>query len=166
MKSLSERILLILDLELIRKANYDGCLEKYVSENYGLISENSQNIRRLITSFKYLNVKLKKVNKNCCNLYIDEIHKHSLYEINMDNITLMLQRYCHISNIETIRHECYPCINSRRATALYVYISKNLDSFMSKYLQFCNGIIRDTEKDALIILNSATVSVDNKKRYR
>lgn len=158
----SKKILLILDENLIMQINYDGCLKKFVSEKYGFIEDDEVNINKFVTSFKLLDVKLKKIDKSSSASYLKQVYEGSLYEINMYNIKLILSIFF---NVRTVGRKCYSYIFSEQVTPLNNYITKNLSEFLKIYLETCNGRIDDDEKAALSILNSATISEELKIEY-
>lgn len=158
----SKKILLLLDENLIMQINYDGCLKKFVSEKYGFIEDDEVNINKFITSFKLLDIKLKRIDSRSSKSYIKQVYEGSLYEINMYNIKLILSIFF---NIKDVKHNCYSYIFSDNATPLHNYITKNLSEFLQVYLEIYNTKIDDDEKAALSILNSATVSKELKIEY-
>ena len=80
--------------ENLKEMNARGCLTKYVSENPDYLGISEPNIKKLISCFKILAISFARINSSNANenLFMS-VYENSLYEINFENISLMLNSF-------------------------------------------------------------------------
>lgn len=93
------------------------------------------------------------------------VYQNSLYEINFDNLKLILQQVYGIENENAISHKNYTQILTQPNSPLAQYIDENISEYLDVILLASNGTIFDDESAALSILNNIDVTTEQKHAY-
>ncbi|GAE02569.1 hypothetical protein CBO05C_2259 [Clostridium botulinum B str. Osaka05] len=154
------------DNDTLKKINIEDCLTDYISNSTDYLDISNPNIEELIRGFSTLNVFFKEIDYDKSNKELfSEVYKNSLYKINFENLTLILNKIYGVESIDDIRHRNYTLILSNPDSALRVYINKNIDLYVKMMISNCNGRICDDLDIVLLVLNNEKVTVENKKLY-
>ena len=154
------------DDDIIQIINMDGCLSRYVSGAPDYLAINEPNIEQLIHGFELLEVRFSKLEYESSNKELFRaVYQNSLYELNFENLKLMLQQIFGIESEGDISHKNYTQILTQPDSPLAQYVNENISEYLDVILQTSNGIISDDEIAALNILNNADVSTEQKCTY-
>lgn len=148
----------------IQGINSENCLTNYISSSNDYLDINEPNVKKLILGFIQLGVSFKGINQANVEL-LEEVYINSLYEINFENLSLMLTTYYSIDNDYDIHHKNYTLINSQPQSPLANFIEENLSDYVNILLLNCKNAITDAEKIVIQLLNSEKVSIDQKSEY-
>lgn len=150
----------------IEAINIDDCLTNYLSDSADYLAITEPNVDKLISGFKLLNVSFASINFESANkVLFDAVYQHSLYNINVANLALMLSEVYQYSNKDDIRHKNYTLVMSQPDSPLANYVNNHISDYIDTVLSGCNGSIMDDETIVLSILNNERISDEQKDRY-
>ena len=178
------------DLELINKNNN---IKEYIENkkdffNYTYLPKNSIDILKdsidtffndsnFLENLKILNIKFKEIE------YIEELDKDpfyrkiftliynsSLYELNFNNINLMIKKLLYYLNeheisFENLKERNFSLISHIKENELLKYIKKDINKYAKIILENCEGKIDDDEKYIIEFLNLNDIEEENKCKY-
>lgn len=151
---------------LLEKANDKNCLAEFISNSPDYLNITNPQIDTLINAFKKLGVRFRKINFELSDKGLfSEVYKNSLYDINNENIKLMLNVLFYYDNEEDIKHKNYSLVFRNPESELNCYIRKNAGRYIDVILENCDESICDDESAVLEILNDASVSREQKLKY-
>ncbi|RED55687.1 hypothetical protein [Cohnella lupini] len=151
--------------ENILTANEDNCLTKYISESGNYLSISDPKIDKLIDGFGLLEVSFINIDYNSAvQELFDAVYKNSLYELNFDNLSLIINKIYLIENKLEIRHKNYTIVMSQFESPLALYVNKNLKKYMGIILANCEGMIEDSEETVILVLNYDDIEVTNEQK--
>ncbi len=150
----------------IEAINIDDCLTKYISDSADYLSISEPKIEKLINGFELLNVYFANINFESANKELfTAIYNHSLYEINVNNLSLMLGEIYQLKNKNDIRHKNYTSVMSQPNSPLANYINAHIRDYIDVVLFSCNDLIIDDEPIVLSILNHKEITDEQKNSY-
>lgn len=150
----------------IKSVNIDDCLVDYISNCSDYLNIESPDIRNIIYGFKILGVSFEVIDIEKSNMdLLDRVYGHSLYEINNNNLNLMLRQFYEVDSYADLVHRNYTLIFSQSDTPLAIYVNKNIDDYMRVMLLNCKEYVDDDEKFVLEILNNEDISQEYKLLY-
>lgn len=154
------------DDDIIQIMNKDGCLSRYISGAPDYLSINKPNIEQLIHGLNLLEVRFSKFEYESSNKALFRaVYQSSLYELNFENLKLMLRQIFGIENEDDISHKNYTQILTQPDSPLTQYVDENINEYLDVILQASGGAISDDENIALNILNNTDVSTEQKHAY-
>lgn len=155
------------DSDTICLMNQDNVISDYISNERNYLSINDDvDIEKLVAGFRLLEVRFKGIDYEKSNKALfQSIYEESLYEINSENIQLMLRKMCGIEDQEAILHKNYSILCSISDSAITKYIEKNMAQYIDVILQMCEGCIMDDETAAVTILNNSDITKEQKEKY-
>ena len=154
------------DLSDIEKINLDDCLSEYISQKSDYLSIVHPDVDKLISCFKDIGVSFAQIDFEVSNQQLfDEVYENDLYEINFENIRLLLKIKYGIENDFNIIHKNYTQILSNTGSPLHNYISENLMQYLAVILDNCEDRISDDENIVLDVLNHQEIEDTLKIRY-
>ncbi|MGW8826200.1 YobI family P-loop NTPase [Paenibacillus lautus] len=148
----------------IRAVNSENCLTRYISSSSNYLDINEPNVDKLIHGFIELDVSFIGINQANAEL-LNGVYINSLYEINFENLSLMLNKFYLIDEENDIYHRNYTLINSQPGAPLANYIEENISDYVNVVLLNCKDAITDDEKIVLLLLNNEKISTDQKNTY-
>ncbi|KOP69247.1 hypothetical protein AMS62_24315 [Bacillus sp. FJAT-18019] len=148
----------------IQAVNSEKCLTHYISSAKDYLNINEPNVDKLIHGFIELGVSFIGINQANPEL-LEEVYINSLYEINFENLLLMLNKFYPIDEENDIYHRNYTLINSQPSSPLANYIEENISGYVNVLLLNCMDAITDDEKMAVQLLNNEKISNDQKSTY-
>lgn len=152
--------------ESIQAVNVDGCLTSYISNSDDYLEISSPNIGKLIHGFILLNVSFVSINYDTAEKALfAAVYQNSLYDVNFDNIALMLRKVFLLKDESDVHHKSYSLILTQPESPLAKLVKQNICKYMDVVLSNSKGVINDDESAALSILNDETISVEQKKDY-
>ncbi|MGG3306570.1 hypothetical protein ABER23_03980 [Paenibacillus lautus] len=148
----------------IQAVNFENCLTHYISSANDYLDINEPNVDKLIHGFIELDVSFIGINRANAEL-LEEVYINSLYEINFENLSLMLNKFYSIDEENDIYHRNYTLINTKPRSPLANYIEDNISDYVNVVLLNCKEAITDDEKIVLLLLNNEKISNDHKNTY-
>ena len=150
----------------IKSANIENCLTDYISNNIEYLDIESPNIEKLISGFRLMDVCFVAINYDTANIDLfTAVYEKSLYQININNMILMLKVFYGIEETKDFYHKSYTLISSSSETPLAQYINENINDYISIILDNCESNIIDDEAAVLSVLNNDEITSENKVAY-
>lgn len=154
------------DDNIIKNINEGNCLCDYISNADNYLAINNPNIDKLIHGFKLLGVSFKSFNYNVLNKELfNAVYEKSLYEINANNLQLIMTKVLGIEKNEDIIHKNYTILCSYPDSEITQYIDWNINEYFDVILQMSNGTINDDEEVVITVLNNQDLYTEYKKSY-
>ncbi|NFP00623.1 hypothetical protein FDC35_06875 [Clostridium botulinum] len=110
------------DNENLDMVNSNSVLSETISSDPIFLDIENPNIEKLIAEFKHLNIKFKCLDyeKSNINLF-NAVYWNKLYELNFDNISLILRKIYNIQNLDDIKYKNYSLIMTDTTSKLFEY---------------------------------------------
>lgn len=154
------------DDNIIKNVNEGNCLCDYISNADDYLAINNPNIDKLIHGFKLLGVSFKSFNYDVLNKELfNAVYEKSLYEINANNLQLIMTKVLGIEKNEDIIHKNYTILCSYPDSEITQYIDWNINEYFDVILQMSNGTINDDEEVVITVLNNQDLYTEYKKSY-
>lgn len=149
----------------ISNINIDGCLTKYISRSKDFLNIEGIDVEKCIRILEQINVKFVEIDYDISNksLFL-EVYTHSLYELNYDNVKLML-KIIYNEEDDRIKHCNCSIIFSKKESSIYFYVQNNIEEYMNVVVNSDVEVIEDEEDTIVEILNNTVLSVELKKSY-
>lgn len=143
-----------------------GFLSEYIANSRDYLNIDDPDEELLIQNFKFLHVKFKQIeNKSANKALFDAVYQNNLYELNMDNIKLMLATQYPAENDEDIKHKNYSTIMRQPDSYLAQYVLQNINYYIQSILPECEKLINDDEDHVIQILNNQEIDNEHKHEY-
>lgn len=165
-RSFSIDTLSFCDEEIIANINIDNCLTDYISEASDYLAIENPNVEKLTTGFSFIGVLFSSIDyEHADKELFDEVYRQSLYELNFENISLMLKVKYSIDCEEDIIHKNYTLIEKHFDSPLANYVLKNISEYLSVILNKSENRIEDDEGSAISVLNNEKLDSNLKEQY-
>lgn len=154
-KQFSVDVLYYTNLGMIYES-YEGgmSLVGYVSGNKEYLNIENPDIEKLIEAFEIGEIKFESIDFQSVNPELfEEVYQKCLYELNYENIALMLKQKYEEKNENDIKHKSVTLILKKPDSALANYSFNNMPIYMRKILDHCEDEIWDDENAVRFILN-------------
>ena len=189
-------ILKFSDIKLLNLVCEENNIKEYIENNenflnFEILSEdieilkiNNKIYNNFIDNLKTINVKLKKIgffNNSLYEKILMKIYDYSLYELNFDNICLILKKILYKNNNlsfdnrildneeldnEQLKMKNYTLIKeSTNGSQLLNYINDNINDYMEIILKNNVKGFADNKKFIAELLNNERVKYENKEKY-
>lgn len=151
---------------VIKNANINNCLTDYISSDEKFLDIKQPDIQKIIDCFKLLNVSFIGIDYGVSNKELfAKVYQNSLYELNYNNLAIML-RYMHSIESEIdIKHQNYTLILSIHGSPLNHMVEDNISEYVNVILDSCEKQIDDSQDTIIILLNNAKIDNEQKERY-
>lgn len=155
-----------------------------LSEDIEILKINNRIYNNFIDNLKTINVKLKKIgffNNSLYEKILMKIYDYSLYELNFDNICLILKKILYKNNNiscdnrildneeldnEELKMKNYTLIKeSVNGSQLLNYINNNINDYMEIILKNNVKGFADNKKFIAELLNNERIKYENKEKY-
>ena len=189
-------ILKFSDIELLNLICEENNIKEYIENNenflnFEILSEdieilkiNNKIYNNFIDNLKTINVKLKKIgffNNSLYEKILMKIYHYSLYELNFDNICLILKKILYKNNNisfdnrildneeldnEELKMKNYTLIReSSNGRHLLDYVNDNINEYMEIILKNNVKEFADNKKFIAELLNNEKIKYENKEKY-
>lgn len=150
----------------IQAVNEDDCLSGFISRQPTFLNIECPNVQKLIESFLLINVRFSSIDYTVSNqqLFL-AMYTNNLYEINFEQICLMLHVLYGLPRHEDFSHKNYSLVLSQPDQLLAQYVSDNMELYLDVVLANCDGRIIDEETAVLNILNNSDISDNQRDAY-
>lgn len=150
----------------ILNVNSDNALTNYISDSDDYLNIDSPDIEKLIKGFSLLNIEFKSIDFEISDWEMfNKVYDNGFYELNSENISLMLSKACMIESEDDIHYKPTELIMQHPKSSLY----KKYLEVPSKYLEIifkhCESIIDDNETTIIAVLNNEKIELDLRKKY-
>lgn len=146
--------------------NDSNCLTGYISSQQDYLAIENPNVEKLCDVMKVLQIFFKHIDYQVSNRELfNAVYQNSLYEINIDNIRLMLETKYHIEDTDNVSKHYISSIYSQPEQPLYGYMQENADLFMESILDSPVDGFMDNSNDAVQIINHPAIAEEYKVAY-
>lgn len=173
-KSLNDKQIRILSLNTlyysddgtVGKVNVNDCLRDYISESRDYLDIDNPVVEKLVHAFMLIGVCFVGIDYGNCNKELfNAIYEHSLYEINSENLQLIMCEFLKMDNREDILHKNYSLLSEHPNSPIAQYVNQNIEYYFSIILDMAGESITDNEDVVIGVLNNDSISEDQKHRY-
>ncbi|WP_346938459.1 hypothetical protein [uncultured Clostridium sp.] len=150
----------------LQSVNTDNKLSGYIANCPDYLTIENPDILKLIHGFELLGVSFIQIDYDCANKELfDAVYENSLYELNFDNLALMLRVIYRIESESDIQHRNYTLILMKPDSPLSLYVKKNISAYIEIILSNSGSGISDDENAVLSVLNDEEISTEQKINY-
>lgn len=150
----------------LNTVNNDNCLTDYISSQQDYLAMDNPDIAKICDAMKLLDISFKQLDYQESNKDLFKaVYRNSLYEINANNIRLMLEVEYHIGNIEDALKQCISSVYSQQEQPLCNYVQENMDLFMETILSIPESEFTDDSVDAVMVINNDNITEEHKEAY-
>lgn len=154
------------DDDIIKNVNESNCLCDYISNADDYLAIDNPNIDQLIHGFDLLDISFKNFNYDVLNKDLfNAVYEKSLYEINANNLQLIIRKVLGVEKNEDIIHKNYTILRSYPDSEITQYIDWNINEYFDVILQMSNGTINDDEDVVITVLNNSDLTIEHKQSY-
>jgi|GEM_PF-1669897 len=150
---------------LIREGHIDESYADYL--NIAFLTDEKE--QKVIEGFNLLKVSFEKIDAKSANpSLLERVYEANTYEINYENIKLMLQIFNDVDVIkdsEAVKHKNYTLVSQNPNSALTEYVEEEIEKYMVMILDNSAGQICDDEEKCLKIINNDSISEDSLNEY-
>ena len=165
-KSFSLETLYHCPYNVIKKVNQGEVLTKYISDNRTYLEIDDPDIPALQFAFEKLCVSFSSIDYEKSNKDLfDMVYECGFYDINYENIRLMLITEHHVNNEDDIKHKMATLILTGADTSLEKRMKAEIADFVKVIVENCEGSITDEQNVAVMILNSETIDMALREKY-
>ena len=165
-KSFSLETLYSCSYSVIKEVNQDNVLTTYISNNRAYLEIDNPDIPALHFAFEKLVVSFASIDYEKSNKDLfDMVYEYGFYDINYENIRLMLIKEHHVNNEDDIKHKMATLILSDEDTPLEERMKAEIADFVKVIVEYCEGNITDEQNVAVMILNSETIDMALREKY-
>lgn len=151
---------------VIEDANIDNCITDYISNDEKFLDIQQPDIHKLVNGLKLLNVSFIRINYDVSDKDLFKaIYQNSLYELNYNNLSVMLQYMYGIDDEANIKHQNYTLVRLQSDSPLCCMIENNISEYVDVMLDSCEKTIDDNENTILTLLNNENITIKQKERY-
>lgn len=156
----------LLDEQRVQNINIEGCLTNYISSQKDYLNIQNPNAEKMISQFCILGIKFKKIKFDTANTELfTGVYENNLYELTFENIELMLKIKYGENDSYSIKHRNYTVVQLIPNSPLAMYIATDLNKYAQEFIKNCNGIIEDSENDAIEFLNDQAITEEIQEKY-
>lgn len=164
-KAYSVNTLYFLSKDILDKTQ-NHFLRDYISNCKDYLNIDEPNVELLIQQFQLLYVRFNKIEYKSANKALfDAVYQNNLYELNMDNINLMLSTQYPVEKDEDITHKNYSIIMRQPDSYLAQYVLQNINEYIQLLLFNCDELINDDEDHVIQILNNQDINIGRQHVY-
>lgn len=165
-KDFSVATLEYLNDDALEEVNIEECLTNYISSQQDYLAIESSNVVKLCEAMRILGISFKQIDFQSSNKDLfEEVYQNSFYEINVNNIRLMLEVEYHFQNIEDCQKQCVSLIFGQPEQPLCKYVQENMNLFIEVVLSLPVHKFTDSSVDATMIINNTEITEKNRMAY-
>lgn len=158
--------IILSDEETIQGVNIDNCLANYISSQGDYLNVQKPDIEKLISGFIFLDIKFKTIAYNKANMELfTRVYENDLYELTFENIIWVIVSEYGENNLYNIEHRNYTIIQTEPKSPLALYVATDMNTYVNEILKNCGGVIEDSEKYAIELINNSSVSDEGREKY-
>lgn len=166
MKSFSLETMYYCSDNVIEEVNWEEMLKTYISNNGTYLEIDDPDISTIRSVFGDLGVSFVWIDYEKSNKDLfDMVYEYGFYDINYENIRLMLIKEHHVNNEDDIKHKMATLILTGADTPLENRMKARIADFVKVIVENCEGSITDEQNIAVMILNSETIDMALREKY-
>lgn len=152
--------------DVIKSANISNCLTDYISNDEKFLDIKQPDLQKIIDGFRLLNISFIGLDFEASNKELfTAVYQNSFYELNYNNLAIMLRHIHGIENETDIKHQNYTLILSIYDSPLNHTVEDNISEYVDIILDSCEKKIDDSEDTVITLLNNAEIAIEQKERY-
>jgi len=138
-------------------------LVEYISNDADFLDTDTAKTKEVAIGIKQFEIEFVAINAKTANRELLRlIYENNSYVINYENILAMLQKFYISIELDSLPSNGYTIIMSNEVSPLANYVNTNINDYVGVVIENCKGIICDSEKYALSIINNE--AIEKKKR--
>lgn len=150
----------------IKEVNQGDLLTMYISYNRTYLEIDDPDIPTICSVFGDLGVSFASIDYEKSNKDLFEmVYEYGFYDINYENIRLMLIKEHLVNNEDDIKHKMATLILSDGDTPLEERMKAEIADFVKVIVENCEGNVTDEQNVALMILNSDKIDISLREKY-
>lgn len=152
--------------EEINNVNNNRALTNIISSDKEFLNIELADIKNIIKKFIDLNIKFKTLDYEKSNKELfNAIYKNNLYDLNYENVRLMLKYIFKVKNEYEIRYRNYSKILENGESELLELVDKNIQEYIKLIIENCDGKVYDTQEASLKLINNDNLSLEDRQEY-
>ena len=152
--------------DVIEEVNWEEMLKNYISNNGTYLEIDDPDISTIRSVFGDLGVSFVWIDYEKSNKDLfDMVYEYGFYDINYENIRLMLIKEHHVNNEDDIKHKMATLILTGADTPLEERMKAEIADFVKVIVENCEGSITDEQNIAVMILNSEMIDMALREKY-
>ena len=141
-------------------------LRDFISTKDNFLDLKDVDIEKIVASLIELKVSFKRIHENAYNEELfNRIYCLSMYDINLDNIRLLLRKKYFIVDVEATMNRCLSEIFKKGEEYLYKYVTANMDLLLEELLSKGPEEFTDDWEVAAEIINNKSISKEHRTAY-
>ena len=154
------------EIKQVNQINQDNVLATYISSNGTYLEIEDPDISTICSVFGNLGVSFASIDYGKSNKDLfDMVYEYGFYDINYENVRLMLITEHHVNNEDDIKHKMATLILTGADTPLENRMKARIADFVKVIVENCEGSITDVQNVAVMILNSETIDMALREKY-
>ena len=154
------------EIKQVNQINQDNVLATYISSNGTYLEIEDPDISTICSVFGNLGVSFASIDYGKSNKDLfDMVYEYGFYDINYENVRLMLITEHHVNNEDDIKHKMATLILTGADTPLENRMKARIADFVKVNVENCEGSITDVQNVAVMILNSETIDMALREKY-
>lgn len=156
----------LIDCDECSKLDEINDLCSYISKSPEFLNFSHDGIEQFKANLSRMKVSFISVNFEKANLELaTHIYHNDLYQINFNNILVLLKTYYVVQLEQNYYHANYTVICTNKNSPIYKYVSENLNTYFAINIDASKGQISDDENVVIEVLNLKNITLDLKTKY-
>jgi len=152
--------------DIIKAINIDNCLTLFISNSSNFLNITNPQIDKIIYGLKLIKTSFTAIEmENVHEELLYSVYRHNLYNITIQNISIMLQKYYEYKPSSDFYHKNYSLVMKKLDSPLSLYINKNINIYFDEILKNCKNMITDDYSMIIKVLNNETIETKLKQLY-
>ena len=150
----------------LKDVNKNNKLTEYINCSDDFLSIEEPCEEQIIKGFSALSIKFEDINFEMSNkVLLDAVYHNNMYVLCEAAIAKILENYYGITRSEAYKQQNLSLIRLDIKSALSNYVDSNINEYIEKDTEFCEGSISDNEDTVAWVLNHESLTNDNKTKY-
>ena len=150
--------------QIVNVLDRAGKLSEYISMNGGLIFNSEINFNGDYSILKQLKIKFQNLNSLKENiLLLEYIHNENLYQINSNNLRVVLGVFCHAKEVD-ISTANLSTVLELGTESLKSYVKQNLQTYIDTVFLLEPDNTLEKQKTINFLVDNETISLETKKK--
>lgn len=150
----------------LKDVNKNNKLTEYINCSDDFLSIEEPCVEQIIKGFSALSIKFEDINFEMSNkVLLDAVYHNNMYVLCEAAIAKILENYYGITPSKAYKQQNLSLIRLDINSALSNYVDSNINEYIEKDTEFCEGSISDNEDTVAWALNNESLTDDNKTKY-
>lgn len=152
--------------DALKDVNKNNKLTEYINFSDDFLSIEEPCEEQIIKGFAALNIRFEDIDFEISNkVLLGAVYHNNMYVLCEVVIAKILEYYYGITQSEAYKHENLSLIRLDINSDLSNYVDSNINEYIEKDTEFCEGSISDNEDVVAWALNNKSLTDDNKTKY-